>query len=218
MGLPDVGKDADGGVDDLPQAVHLAGLGDAGLEDGQLVGVVHLPHGEGHTYLGVVAAGAGDGFAVVGDHLHNPVFDNGLAVAAGDAHHGDAEPGAPCGNNLLEGDDDVFDKPEVGSGAERELLEVFFGGIVGDDEVAHTAQIEVIDIAAAGVALGGDGKEEAASGVAGAAAVGKELVDVEVVGADMCSGTLEDGCYFAWFQFVMILYPMRQWRQSRWLQ
>jgi hypothetical protein len=31
-------------------------------------------------------------------------------------------------------------------------------------------------------------------------------------------GALEDVGYFGRFQFVMILYPVRQWRQSRWLQ
>ena len=92
---------------------------------------------------------------------------------------------------------------------------MFLGGIVGDDEVAHAAQIQVVDITAARVAFGGDGKEEAACRVAGAATVGKELVDVVAIGADMCSGSFEDGRYFVWFQFVMILYPMRQCRQSR---
>ena len=49
--LPDVGEHTDGRADDVLQRHHLIGFGDAGLKDGHVVGGVHLPHRQRHTYL-----------------------------------------------------------------------------------------------------------------------------------------------------------------------
>ena len=194
--LSDVGEDADGGVDDSAEVLHLASLGDAGFEDGELVGFVHLPHGEGDTDLRVVAAGRGDGFAVVGHQLEYPVFDNGFAVGTGDAHHRDVEKAAAVGGKQLEGGDDILDVPEVGSATLGELRRIRLGSVGRDDKVAHTAFVEVLHIAAAGVALGGYGKEKAARKVGRATAVGEKARDVAaVVGNDGC-GAFEYGCDF----------------------
>ena len=194
--LSDVGEDADGGVDDSAEVLHLASLGDAGFEDGELVGFVHLPYGEGDTDLRVVAAGRGDGFAVVGHQLEYPVFDNGFAVGTGDAHHRDVEKAAAVGGKQLEGGDDILDVPEVGSATLCKLRRIRLGSVGGDDKVAHTAVVEVLHIAAAGVALGGYGKEKAARKVGRATAVGEKARDVAaVVGNDGC-GAFEYGCDF----------------------
>ena len=194
--LSDVGEDADGGVDDSAEVLHLASLGDASFEDGELVGFVHLPYGEGDTDLRVVAAGRGDGFAVFGHQLEYPVFDNGLAVGTGDAHHGDVEKAAAVSSKQLEGGDDILDVPEVGSATLGELRRIRLGSVGRDDKVAHTAFVEVLHIAAAGVALGGYGKEKAARKVGRATAVGEKARDVAgVVGNDGC-GAFEYGCDF----------------------
>ena len=57
MGGTETGEHADGGLDDVTQGEHLAGLTDAGLEDTHLRLFVQQPHGEGHTNLRVIAAG-----------------------------------------------------------------------------------------------------------------------------------------------------------------
>ena len=51
VGLTDIGEYADGGLDDVLQACHLTGFGDASLEDGHIVLAVHLPDGERDAYL-----------------------------------------------------------------------------------------------------------------------------------------------------------------------
>ena len=180
VGLTDVGEDADGGIDDAAEVLHLASFGNAGLEDGKLVAVVHLPDGERHAYLRIVAAGAGDGFTVVSYKLDNPVLDNGLAVGARDAHHGNVVERAAIGGKLLEGHDDVLDLPEVGTLAAGELLLEGLFDLLRNDEIADSAGIEVIDIAATRVALGGDGKEETVCKIGRTAAVREEVLDVAV--------------------------------------
>ena len=110
------------------------------------------------------------------------------------------------GGNLLEGTDYVFDLPEIGRDAELELLKVFVGNAGSRDyEIAHTALVEVEDIAAAGVALGGDGEEKAAAEVAGMAAVGEELFDWAGRVVDLRRGAFENGGYLAGFHGTMIL-------------
>ena len=57
VSLAYIGEDADGGLDDLAEMVHLARLRDSGFENGQLVVGSQLPDREGNTNLGVVATG-----------------------------------------------------------------------------------------------------------------------------------------------------------------
>ena len=56
MGGPQAGEHADGGLYDVAQCIHLAGLADARLEDADLRLLVEQPYGEGHANLRVVAA------------------------------------------------------------------------------------------------------------------------------------------------------------------
>jgi hypothetical protein len=106
---------------------------------------------------------------------------------------------------LLEGHDDVLDLPEVGALAAGELLLEGLFDLLRNDEIADSAGIEVIDIAATRVALGGDGKEETVCKIGRTAAVREEVLDVAVgVGHKGC-GTFKDGGYFGRFHCVMIL-------------
>ncbi len=97
------------------------------------------------------------------------------------------------GGNLLEGKDNILDEPEVGFGAEGELPHVFLGDIVGDDKISNTLCVEVVDIATACIALGGDGKKEAAWQVGGATAVGEKLHDLTAGVGDMGRGASKNG-------------------------
>ena len=58
VGLTYVGEDAYGWLYDIAQGLHLAGLGDTGLEDRHIVVARHLPYRQGDADLGVVAFGA----------------------------------------------------------------------------------------------------------------------------------------------------------------
>ena len=91
MGASDVGQDADGRLDDGFQRPHFARLGDASLEDGQLVVRPHLPDGQGYADLRIVAARRAHDATVVAQQLVEPFLHHRLAVTARDAHHGDAE-------------------------------------------------------------------------------------------------------------------------------
>ena len=91
MGHPDVGQDAVGGANHLGQALHLVGTGDARLEDGYVRALIQLPNRERHADLGVVAVGAAGDVPILGQHMGQPLLDDGLAVAAGDADGGHLE-------------------------------------------------------------------------------------------------------------------------------
>lgn len=189
VGVADIGKDTDSGLYDILQTRHLPHLGDAGLEDRHIVLRAHLPDGERHANLRVVALGAGDDAVLGGEELHEPILDDGLAVASGDAHHGDGELLAMGGGDTLEGQEDVVDTPEVGI--------VVVGGEVGrHHEVAHTTLVETIDIATTRVTLGGDGEEEGAVGLGEGAAVVEEMKDSVVGTPDTRGGAFYDGSDF----------------------
>ena len=160
-------------MDDLLQACHFAGFGDARFDDGHAVVGRHLPHRQRNANLRVVAFGAGGEAAVGRKQLHEPVFDDGLAIAACDAYHGDGKLAAVLSGNGLQGCHHVVDMPDVGFWA----VDMAVGR---HDEVAYTAEAEAFDISATGVAFGGDGKEEGPFGRAQFAAVGKEGGDFVV--------------------------------------
>ena len=58
MGRTDIGYHAHRGLDDVAQGRHLARLADSRLEDAHLGLLTEEPYGEGHSYLGIVAARA----------------------------------------------------------------------------------------------------------------------------------------------------------------
>ena len=168
MGLPDIGKNADGGLYDLLQRIHLARLRDASFEESNVVACRHLPYGQRHPNLRVVALGAGDDAAVGAQQLHQPVFDNRLAVTASDANHGDMIlPTVYCGD-ALQGVDNIVNPPQVGVG-EGHI------GTCGENEGTHTGTVQFIDIAHPTIALGGDGEKKGPLGSAQTATVGKQV-------------------------------------------
>ena len=189
MRLSYVGKDADGGVDNTAQAFHFAHFGDARLEYGKLVVVRHLPYRQRHADLGVVAAWIGNNGATAMQQLHYPVLDNGLAIAARDTDHRNMVLAPMPSGELLQRQHDIFDEPEIGTMAQAELLLVFLGRIDGHHKVATTPLVHVVDIAAACIPLGRDGKEECLTHIGESAAVGKEVCHLAVGIIDTGVGT-----------------------------
>ena len=91
VGLADVRKDAYGRTDDLLQGRHLVRFGDTSFKDAQLMRLVDLPHRQWHTHLRVIAFGTTDDVVLRTKQLSQPFFDDGLAVASGDANNGNSE-------------------------------------------------------------------------------------------------------------------------------
>lgn len=91
MGRSQRGEDAQRGLDDVVQGLHLALLADASLEDAHLRMLVEQPYRQRHTHLRVVAAGRAHHVAVFAQQLVEPLLDHRLAVRACDAHDGEAE-------------------------------------------------------------------------------------------------------------------------------
>ena len=106
--------------------------------------------------------------------MHNPVFDDGLAVAACYAHNGYGELRAVALGDTLQHCHDILYKPDVG------LLEGIQCGflcivdIAAGDEVAHALGIEFGDVVGTVVAFGADCKKEGVIGIGELAAVGKQ--------------------------------------------
>ena len=110
----DVRQDADGGVDNVGQHPHLVGTGDARLEHGNVVLVGHLPDGERHPEAGIVAVGTLHHLELVVQDGGKPLFDNGFAVAAGDADDRVTELLAMFLRQPLQGRHGVFHEKEIG--------------------------------------------------------------------------------------------------------
>jgi hypothetical protein len=174
VSLTYVGKDAYGWAYDVAEPIHLAGLGDAGLEDSEVVVGLHLPDREGDADLGVVAFGVGDDVVVGGEELDNPILDDGFAVAAGDADDGDFELLAVGFGETLKSQNDILDEPDVGIGQSVDGGTEVFVDIGRDDEIADTLAVEFGDEEGAIVAFGGDGEEEGVFGIGELAAVGQQ--------------------------------------------
>ena len=145
------------------------------------------------------------------EELDNPVFDDGFAVAAGDADDGDGELRTAVGGQALQGGDHVVDHPVVGIGMTQ------FASL-GHHEVAHATRIQVVDIlAAAGVALGRDGEKEGGGRRREASAVGKQMEYITLGQNNLSRERLYDGGYLLGFHEVCFImwWPMRQSRQRR---
>ena len=182
MGSSDGGEYADGGLDDALQGTHLTRFGDAGLEEGQLVALLHLPDGEWDAYLRVVAAGGAHDASVGAEQLMEPLLDDGLAVAAGDAHHGDVELLAMALGQLLQRFEGVRDQQVVGIGPHRglpvsagiNLRKVGDETLFGKNKIPYTTPIEFGHVLGAIVAACGHRKEERLFRKAQRTAVGKQ--------------------------------------------
>ena len=163
----DVGQHADGRVDDGAQGVHLAHLGDAGLEDADLCVLVHQPDGERHANLRIIASWRACDGLVRRNELIEPLLDHRFAVAAGDAYHRDVEFLAVQLGQVLQCLEGAGHAQEVGA-------RVFFMG-VGQcryDEVAHAPVVEVAYVFMSVVALRAQGEKQSLLGKAQRAAVG----------------------------------------------
>ena len=109
VGVADGGKDRHVGPDDALQPLHFARLGDAGLEDGQLLVALQHQHRERHAQLGVVALGRAVELHACGQFFGDPLLDDGLAVRPRDADHRAAELRPMIGRQRLQGPDGILD-------------------------------------------------------------------------------------------------------------
>ena len=80
-----VSDNAYGGANHRLQVVHLVDGRDARLDNRQVGIVVDVPQRQGHTDLGIVAAGRPHDAVIVLEQLVQPLLDSGLATAARDA-------------------------------------------------------------------------------------------------------------------------------------
>ena len=88
MGSPETGQYGDGGLYDVAQGEHLAGLTDACLEYAHLCLLVHKPYGQGHTNLRIVTPRTACNEHSGREQLVQPLLDHGLAIGAGYANYG----------------------------------------------------------------------------------------------------------------------------------
>ena len=169
----DVGEHSQRGADDVAQGRHLAWLTDAGFEDTEPTALVEQPHRERNAHLRVVGAWRARHGGSVVEELVDPLFDDGLAVGAGDAHHGDVEAAAVLFGQQLEGFEGRCGEEEGGFG-------ILCSVVVGEDayhETAHAAMVETVDVAVAVARSGVKGKEEGSFGIGQRAAVGEQPFD-----------------------------------------
>ena len=178
----DGGEYADGGLDDALQGTHLTRFGDTGLEKGQLVVLLHLPDGEGDANLRVVTAGRAHDAPVGAEQLVEPLLDDSLTVAAGDAHHGDVELLAMTLGQLLERLERTRHQQVVGIGPHHglpmsagiNLRKVGDETLFGKNKIPYTTPIEFGHVLGAIVAACGQRKEERLFRKAQRTAVGKQ--------------------------------------------
>lgn len=171
VGHADIGQDADGGLDDVGEGLHLIGFGDASLEDGQVVMLGHAPYGKRHANLGVVAVGTSHDEEVVVEHSVEPFFDDSFAVGTGDADDRVVELGTVVFGEGLEGSEGVAYDEEI---AFRVKVG---GGEVGYHEVVHASAGQFGDVAMAVVLVGLEGEEESLVGFAHLPAVEAQAGD-----------------------------------------
>ena len=107
-----------------------------------------------------MATRSGDYGTAVVHQLHNPVFNNSLAVAACDTHHWDMIAIAMPSSQLLESQHHIFNKPEISLATKAELLHVLVGSIVRHHKVASAALVNVIHKTAASISLSRDGEKK----------------------------------------------------------
>ena len=102
MGVADVRDDADVGTDDPFERLHLALAGDTRFDHGDLL--VARGHQQRQRYadLRVVAFRTAEQFYARRAELGDPLFGDGLAVAAGDGYHFAADAVAEAGGQPLQ--------------------------------------------------------------------------------------------------------------------
>ena len=139
----DVGQDADGGLDDGLQRLHFARLGNARLDEGQLVLVVHPPDGQGDADLRIIAAGRTHRHAVGREQLVEPLLHHGLAVAARDAHHRNLETRPMVFGQLLQGFQRSGHHQVVGIRLQPfgAVLAHLLESLATDDKIAHSPHV-----------------------------------------------------------------------------
>lgn len=91
MGGTDIREDTNRWVQDSLQVLHFIGPGDSGFKDAQCVMILHLPDGQGHSNLRVIAGGVFCNLEVGRQQLVQPFLHDGFSVAARDADERNVE-------------------------------------------------------------------------------------------------------------------------------
>ncbi len=112
VGMAYIGEETDGWPDYRFKMFHLAGLGDPGFKNGQIMLRAHLPHRKGHPDLGIVTLRTADDLVIGVEQLKQPLLHDGFPVAAGYADHRDIELPAMKGPQLLQRSQCIFNKDE----------------------------------------------------------------------------------------------------------
>ena len=187
-----VGDDAYGGTDHRMQIIHLVDGRNACLDNRQVGIVVDVPQRQGHTDLGIVAAGRPHDAVIVLEQLVQPLLDSGLATAARDADDRQlAETTAMKCRQCLQGVERRFHGNEVGSGA--------LGGseiIAGNDKITHALVIQVGDVIVSIICLGAQGKEYRLFGLGERTRVGQQLAHDGILVDDVPAGHFQHIGYF----------------------
>ena len=187
-----VSDNAYGGANHRLQVVHLVDGRDARLDNRQVGIVVDVPQRQGHTDLGIVAAGRPHDAVIVLEQLVQPLLDSGLATAARDTDDRQlAETTAMECRQCLQGVERRFHGNEVGSGA--------LGGseiIAGNDKITHSLVIQVRDVIVSVICLGAQGKEYRLFGLGERTRVGQQLAHDGILVDDVPAGHFQHIGYF----------------------
>ena len=138
MCRPQACENADGGLYDSLEGLHLARLGDGRFEYAYLALCPESPHRERYAYLRIVAARAARHGVVVHEQLIEPLLDGGLAIASRYADDGDVECLAVAFGKPLQSLAGVGHQQKVCLG--QLLLQA-----VVNHKVAHAAPIQFVD-------------------------------------------------------------------------
>ena len=146
--------------------------------------LVEQPNRERHADLRVVGARAARHRLRRREQLVDPLLDYRFSVRTCDAHHGDVEAQTVLLCEGLEGLQRRSHQEKIG----RRIVGLCVVGERADHKVAHTATIEVGDVAVAVARAGAQGKEQGGFGEYQRTTVGEQAFDVCVGGADAAGG------------------------------
>ena len=172
--LSDICQHADGRTHNILQTRHFAGLGDTCLEHCKVIFGTHLPNGERHANLRVVAFGARNDVVSFREQLHNPVLDHGLAVAARYSHHGNAVLLATALGQSLQSGHHIIDYQHVGTFESGNAIGESLALAGGKHKAAHPFAVKLVNVTATRVSFGGDGEKQSGVGTREGTAVGEQ--------------------------------------------
>src|SRR5690606_38292045 len=137
---------------------HFPRFADARLEDAQRMVRADGPHAQRYTHLAVPATRVAHNALAVPQQLVQPLLHHGLAVAAGDADHGQAELAAMPGRKGLQRLPRVLHLDHAQPAILRYLPALY-------QEAAGTPLAQRVDVAVPVVVLAAEGDEQGVLGM-----------------------------------------------------